>query len=83
MSKEKLVGKITHYFKKIQVAIIELTANLKMGDEIHIKGHVSDFTQIVDSMQIEHKNVKKAGKGDAIGLKVSELVREGDKVYKV
>ena len=83
MPEEKLIGKITHYFNKIGVAIIELIDDLAVGDTIHIKGHTSDFEQPVESMQIEHENVEKAGKGDAIGLKSTEAVREGDEVFRV
>lgn len=81
--KEELIGKITHYFGKIEVGIIELSKELNVGDMIHIKGSTSDFEQKVDSMQIEHKSVEKAKKGDVIGLKTKEKVREGDEVYKV
>jgi len=81
--KEELVGKITHYFGKIGVAIIEASKEIKVGDTIHIKGSTSDFEQSVDSMQVEHENVEKAKKGDVIGLKVKDKVREGDEVYKV
>jgi len=80
---EKLVGKITHYYGKINVAIVELSAPLKIGDKIHVKGHETDFKQTVSSMQIEHQNVDKAKKGDAIGLKVDQKIREGDEVYLV
>ena len=77
------VGKITHYFGKISVGIIELSGDLKVGDTIHIKGMHSDFTQGVDSMQIEHEVVQSAKAGDFIGIKVSDRVHEHDKVYKV
>ena len=81
---EKLIGKITHYFTNIGVGVIEITDNeLNVGDKIHIKGATSDFEQAVDSMQIEHENIEKAKKGDAIGLKVEQQVREGDEVFKV
>ena len=79
--KEKLIGKITHYFGKISVAIVELSGVLKAGDKIHVKGGSTDFEQDISSIQIEHENVEKAKKGDAIGLKVDEKVREGDEVY--
>ena len=80
--KEKLVGKITHYFTNIGVAVVEVTSGvLKVGDKIHIKGNTTDFEQTVDSMQVEHENVDKAKKGESIGLKVSEHTREGDEVY--
>lgn len=81
---EKLIGKITHYFNKISVGIIEITdGELKVGDTIHIKGHTSDFTQPVTSMQLEHASIEKAKKGDAIGIKVDSPVHEHDEVYLV
>ncbi|NMB92347.1 MAG: translation elongation factor-like protein [Parcubacteria group bacterium] len=78
---EKLIGKITHYYDKINVAIVELKATLKVGDKIHIKGHSTDFEQIVSSMQIEHQNIETAKKGDIIGLQVEQKAKEGDEVY--
>lgn len=78
------IGKVTHYFGKIQVAAIEITSgSLAVGDTIHVKGHTSDFTQTIDSMQIEGKNVDRATVGQAIGIKVVEHAREHDTVYKV
>ena len=80
----KLIGKITHYFSDIEVCVIELLGALKEGDEIRvIGGEDTDFTQSVGSMQVDHKKVKTGKKGDSIGLKVKEKVREGYKVYKV
>ena len=70
------VGKVTHFFSKISVAVIELSATLSVGDRIAVKGPTTDFEQTVESMQIEHENVKKAEKGQSIGLRVSERVRE-------
>ena len=81
---EKLIGKITHYFNKISVGIIEITdGELKIGDTVHIKGHTSDFTQQVTSMQIEHAAIEQAKKGDAIGIKVDSPVHEHDQVFLV
>ena len=81
---EKLIGGITHYFGKIEVGIVELNkGSLEVGDNIHVKGSTTDFEQEVKSMQIEHKEVKTAKKGDIIGLKVKDKVREGDEVYKI
>lgn len=78
------VGKVTHYYSKIGVAIVEITdESLNIGDTIKIKGHSTDFTQTVDSMQIEHQPINKAEVGNIIGLKVKEKCREGDIVYKV
>jgi len=82
LSKEKKVGVVTHYFTKIGVAIIKMSGEIKTGDEIHIKGHTSDFTQKVDSMQIDKKPLDVAKKGQSIGLKVKEHARETDEVYK-
>lgn len=80
---EKEVGKIIHYFGKISVGIIELTDTLRVGDTIHIKGTHDDFTQKVDSIQIEHKQIQEARAGEDIGIKVKDIVHEHDKVYKV
>jgi len=80
---EKLIGKITHYYGKIGVGIIELSDNLKVGDKIHIKGHSTDFEEVVDSIQVEHENVNSAKKGEVIGLKVKDKVKEGDEVYLI
>jgi putative protease len=80
---EKEVGRVTHYFSKISVAAVELTDTLAVGDTIHIQGHTTDFTQTVESIQIEHESVEQAEAGQAIGIKVKDRVREHDKVYKV
>lgn len=83
MPEEKEIGEVTHYFSKIGVAVVKLKDSLRQGETIHIKGHTSDFTQTVDSMEIEHKKVQLAKKGQSIGLKVKEHAREGDVVYRV
>lgn len=80
---EKEIGKVTHYYGHISVSIIELSDTLKLGDTIHIKGHSEDFTQQIDSMQIEHANVPEAKAGDVIGVKVIQKVHPQDKVFKV
>lgn len=80
--KEELIGEIAHYFGKIGVAVIDLSRPLKIGDSIRIVGGETDFTQTVDSMQVDHINVKEAKAGNSVGLKVSQKVREGYKVYK-
>lgn len=77
------VGKITHYFDKIGVAVVELTDRLVVGDLIKISGHSNEFTMTVGSMQIEHEQIKEAKKGDTIGMKVDQEVKEGDEIYKV
>jgi putative protease len=80
---EKEIGVITHYFGKISVGIIQLKDSLKVGDAIHIKGVHDDFTQVVESIQIEHQNVEEAKSGDLVGIKVVQKVHPNDKVYKV
>ena len=80
---EQEIGKITHYYGNISVGIIELSDVLKVGDNIHIKGHTSDFTQSIDSMQIEHNNVTEAKVGDLVGIRVAQKVHPHDKVYRV
>jgi len=80
---ETVVGKVTHYFPKIGVAVILLEGDLANGTEIHIRGTHSDFCQTVTSMQVEHQNIATATKGQDIGLKVSQNVHAGDVVYKV
>jgi putative protease len=76
------VGRITHFFSKISVAIVDLSAPLTAGDRILVKGPTTDFEQVVDSMQIEHHNVQKANAGQSIGLKTVQHVKEKDVVYK-
>lgn len=80
---EERVGVITHYFAKIGVAALTLEAGLKVGDTIRIKGHTSDFTQKVESLQKEHESIAEAGKGDDVGIQVKEHAREHDVVYRV
>jgi len=81
---EEEIGRITHYFSRISVGVLEITAGeLRVGETIHIKGHTTDFYQKVESMQVEHQPVSVARKGDSVGLKVIEPVREHDKVFKV
>jgi len=80
---KKLIGKISHYYSKIEVAVVDLTDTLSVGDEISIEGATTNFKQTIDSMQIMHENVQTAKKGDSIGLKVKDKVRDGDSVYKI
>ena len=80
---EMQVGKVTHYFPKIGVAVVEVTqGSIKVGDELHIKGHTTDFRQKISSMQIEHEKVQVAEPGTSIGMKVDEPVRANDLAYK-
>jgi putative protease len=81
---EQKIGVVTHYFGKIGVAALKITnGELRVGDTIHVKGHTSDFTPTVDSMQVEHESVEVARTGDEVGMKTAEYVREHDAVLKV
>ncbi len=82
--KEIEVGRVADYFKKIGVVAIDVTAGeIHVGDTLHFTGHTTDFTQKIESMQIEHESVEKAGKGASVGIKVKERVRIHDHVFKV
>lgn len=84
MPNEKSIGKVTHFFGKIEVAVIEITdGELSVGDTIKVVGHDRDFEQVVVSMQVDHQEVPGAKKGESFGLKINEPVKEGDLVYKV
>jgi len=81
--KEKIAGIITHYFPKIGVGVVKMKNSLAIGDNIKIKGHTTDFTQTVTSMQINHVPIQKAKKNQEIGLLVNYRVRKKDTVYKI
>ncbi|MBW2977392.1 hypothetical protein KY331_00960 [Candidatus Woesearchaeota archaeon] len=83
MSEKKEIGKVTHFFDKISVAIIELSGVLKVGEKISIEGHEKTFEQIVDSMQIEHEKIEQGKSGQSVGLKTAQPCKENDKVFKV
>lgn len=80
--KENLLGIVTHYFPHVRAAVIKLKMPLSNGESIKIKGHTTDFVQVVSSMQIDRVPIANAKKGDEIGLQVSSRVRQQDKVYK-
>jgi putative protease len=77
------IGKVTHYFDNISVAVLALSKPLKVGDSVHFLGHSTDFTQEVTSIQIEHKPVKSAKAKDDVAIKVEQRVHPNDKVLKV
>ena len=83
MVEKKLIGKITHFYPKISVAVIELEDDLSVGDKILIQRGEGSFEQVVKSMQMEHENVEEAEAGQSIGLKIAEQTKEGAKVFKV
>ena len=81
---EKEIGVVSNYFSNISVAAVEITdGTVSVGDTLHFLGYTTDFESRVASMQIEHKSVTEVKKGDSVGIKVAEKVREKDKVYKV
>lgn len=79
---DKPVGKVTHYYDKIGVAVIEVEKPLAVGDEIKFSGHDNEFSQKIESMQIEHDQVQKVAKGKVIGMKVDQPVKENDLVFR-
>jgi selenocysteine-specific translation elongation factor len=80
---EEVIGTVSDFFARPVVAGIELIAPLKAGDKIHILGHTTDLECTIESMQINNVNVQEAKAGDAIGVKVSDRVRRGDRVYRI
>ena len=83
MVEKKLIGKISHFYPKISVAVVDLEDTLRIGDKILIERESGSFEQNVDSIQIEHENIREAKRGQSVGLKVNERTREGAKVFKV
>ena len=82
--KEIEIGKVADFFQKIGVVAIEVTSGeVSVGDTIHFSGHTTDFSQTIESMQIEHDSVQTAKPGDNVGIKVTERIRVHDKVFKV
>jgi len=82
MEELREVGKVSHFFSRINVAVIEVKDTISVGDQIFIKGPTTDIEQAVDSMEIEHEKVRQATAGHSVGMKVKDRVRENDVVYK-
>ena len=80
---EEPVGKVTHYFPHIGVAAATLNGELKVGDQIRVKGHTTDFTEAIESLEIQHRKVDRGGRGDNVAFKVSVKARPGDQVLRV
>jgi len=78
---EHSIGTVTHYYGHLNVGIISLAEPLRVGDQIHVKGHSTDFLQTVESIQIDHQTVAEASAGQIIGIKLSNKVRDGDRVF--
>jgi len=78
------IGEITHFFPHVKAAVIKLKkGTLAIGDTLYVKGHTTDFEQKIKSLQVNHKSITEASKGQEVGLKVRGKVRHGDKVYKI
>ncbi len=82
MEELREVGIITHFFSRINVAVIDVTDTISVGDRIFIKGPTTDIEQTINSMEIEHEKVKQATAGQSVGMKVDGYARENDTVYK-
>lgn len=82
MAVKKPIGEVTHYFGGIEVAIVKFNKKVSVGEEIQFKGAHTDFSQKISSMQFDHKDIESAKKGQEIGIKVDEKVKEGDQVYE-
>lgn len=80
---DKKIGKITHYYDHLGVGIVKLAGPLANGDTIKVVGHGKEFTQAVSSMQFEHQALPSAKKGQEIGVKLDQKVKDGDVVFKV
>ena len=81
MSKDNLIGKVTHWYDKLGVAVIKLNKALKVGDQIKVKHGDQEFTDTVTSMQLDHKPIDAGKKGDEVAVKVSKQAKEGAEVY--
>lgn len=82
-AKEELIGRISHYFPKVRAGIIKLTKPVSLGDNIHVKGNTTDFTQKITSLQIDRAPIKRGTKGKEVGFGCKKKVRRRDKVYKI
>jgi translation elongation factor EF-1alpha len=83
MASGELLGKVTHYYDKIHVAVIRLDRKLQVGESVHILGRNTDFEQTVASMQVEHQPIKEAAPGAEVAVKVDQPVRSGDSIYRL
>jgi putative protease len=79
---ESPIGEVTHYYSQLGVAIVKFSQPVRVGDRIHFRGATTDFAETISSMQFEHQPVEEAMRDQEVGIKVSQKVREGDKVYR-
>ncbi len=83
MSKKDLLGKVIHYYDKIGVAVIKLKKNIKAGDKVKFEKGDNSFEQVIESVQLEHKQVDAGKKGEEIAVKVNKVAKDGTSVYKM
>ncbi len=83
MASGELLGKVTHFFDKINVAVIRLDRTVKAGEMVHFLGRSTDFEQAIDSMQVEHQPVSEGAPGTEVAVKVLQRVHAGDSVYRL
>ncbi len=82
-SEPEPIGEVTHYYSHLEVAIVRFTKPVETGTKVRFRGATTDFEDKISSMQYDHKPADKAKKGQEVGIKVREKVRQGDKVYPV
>jgi len=82
MDSKKPIGEVVHFFNNINVAVVKFNRKVAAGTEVHFLGATTDFKQKLDSMQLDHKELKEAAKGKEVGVKVKDRVRSGDEVYE-
>jgi putative protease len=82
MTNEAKIGEVTHYFAKINVAVLKVNKGIKIGENLHFLGNHTDFSQEISSLQIEHQDVSEAEAGSEVAMKVKERVRAGDGVFR-
>jgi putative protease len=80
---EKNIGTVTHFYSRLSVAVLNLTDELRLGDQIRIKGHLTDLVMTVASLEVDHRKIESGGIGMEVALKVDGYVREGDEIFKV
>ena len=83
MASGERIGEVTHFFGKISVAVLNLSKDLKVGDNVHFLGSNTDFQQVIQSMQVEHQDVTEVSAGDDVAVKVAQRVRKGDSVFRL
>ncbi len=79
---QKPIGEVLHYYDHLGVAVVKFNREVRVGEKVHFRGAHTDFVQTISSIQYEHQNIESAKKGQDVGVKVDERVREGDEVFE-